>query len=400
MPHATIDYSLFDADNHYYETRDAFTRFMPAASMHLAVAPRRDAGGRERIFIGDERFTFLEHTNYDTVVPPGALRQMLRSMKTRTPGTERPRTTVDVEPAFMSRDARLAVLDAQGIEATFLFPTLAVCVEQYLRTPEALYANFRAFNQWLDDHWGFAHGGRIYAPPLMSLADLDTAVAELEWALARGARAVCLRAGPAYGRAPSDPYFDPFWARVDEAGVVVGLHIGESGYNELFSVHWGEEPNPASHRQSAFQWTNFYGDRPVMDTISAMIFHNLFGRFPNIRVMSVENGSLWVPYLLRAMDKMGGMGRNGPWPGGRLAERPSAIFRRHVFVSPFHEEPIDELVDLIGASQVLFGSDWPHCEGLAEPVQFADALPALGYDDLRKVMRDNAMGLLRPPAAP
>ena len=57
MAHAPIDYGLFDADNHYYETRDAFTRFMPASSMHLAIAPRRDAGGRERIYVGDERFT-------------------------------------------------------------------------------------------------------------------------------------------------------------------------------------------------------------------------------------------------------------------------------------------------------------------------------------------------------
>ena len=110
--------------------------------------------------------------------------------------------------------------------------------------------------------------------------------------------------------------------------------------------------------------------------------------------MSIENGSLWVPYLTRAMDKMGGMGRNGPWPGGRITERPSAIFKRHVFVSPYHEEPIAELVDLIGASQVLFGSDFPHAEGLADPRSFADALPDLAYDDLRLVMRDNGRSLV------
>ena len=175
---------------------------------------------------------------------------------------------------------------------------------------------------------------------------------------------------------------------------MVGLHIGESSYNELFSVQWGEQPTPPSHRQSAFQWTCFYGDRPVMDTIAALIFHNFFARFPKIRVMSIENGSLWVPYLMRAMDKMGGMGRNGPWPGGRITERPSAIFKRHVFVSPYHEEPIADLVDLIGATQVLFGSDFPHAEGLADPRSFADSLPALSYDDLRRVMRENARDLV------
>ncbi len=394
MP-ARIDYPLFDADNHYYEPRDAFTRFMDPRLLSKAIRPRLDADGIERVYVGDKPFTFLEHRNYDSVVPPGALREMLRAMKSSSADVRGTSTTVPMPRAYVSRDARMAVLDEQGIESTFVFPTLGVCVEAFMKDdPEQLYANLHAFNCWIDDEWGFNHLDRIYTPPLLSLRDLDSAITELEWAIGRGARAFCLRAGPAYGRAPSDPYFDRFWARVNEAKLVVGLHIGESSYNELFSVLWGEEPNPPSHRQSAFQWTNFYGDRPVMDTISALIFHNFFARFPNIRVMSIENGSLWVPYLTRAMDKMGGMGRNGPWPGGRITERPSAIFKRHVFVSPYHEEPIAELVDLIGASQVLFGSDFPHAEGLADPRSFADALPDLAYDDLRRVMRDNARSLV------
>ena len=392
---ATIDYPLFDSDNHYYEPRDAFTLFIDPKLAHKAIRPRIDADGVERVFVGDKPFTFLEHRNYDTVVPPGALREMLRAMKSSSADVRGTSTTVPMPREYVARAERLALLDAQGIESTFLFPTLAVCVEAFMSDdPEQLYANFRAFNTWLDDEWGFDHAGRIYAPPLMSLRDLDQAIIELEWAIARGARAICLRAGPAYGRAPSDPYFDPFWARVNEAKLVLGLHIGESSYNELFSVHWGEQPTPPSHRQSAFQWTCFYGDRPVMDTIAALIFHNFFGRFPNIRVMSIENGSLWVPYIIRAMDKMGGMGRNGPWPGGRITERPSAIFKRHVFVSPYHEEPIADLVELIGATQVLFGSDFPHAEGLADPRSFADALPDLSYHDLRRVMRENARELV------
>ena len=392
---ATIDYPLFDSDNHYYEPRDAFTRFMEPKLAHKAIRPVVDAAGVERVVVGDKPFTFLEHRNYDTVVPPGALREMLRAMKSSSADVRGTSTIVPMPREYVARTERLALLDAQGIESTFMFPTLAVCVEAFMKDdPEQLYANFRAFNTWLDDEWGFDYAGRIYAPPLMSLRDLDQAIIELEWAIARGTRAICLRAGPAYGRAPSDPYFDPFWARVNEAGLVLGLHIGESSYNELFSVHWGEQPTPPSHRQSAFQWTCFYGDRPVMDTIAALIFHNFFARFPKIRVMSIENGSLWVPYLIRAMDKMGGMGRNGPWPGGRITERPSAIFKRHVFVSPYHEEPIADLVELIGATQVLFGSDFPHAEGLADPRSFADSLPALSYDDLRRVMRENARDLV------
>lgn len=391
---AAIDYPLFDADNHYYETRDAFSRHIEPRLRDKAIVARVDSDGVERVYVGDRRFTFLEHRNFDTVVPPGALRKMLRSLKTGTADIRGTDVEEPMQPEYTARAPRLALMDKQGIESAFIFPTMGVCVEAFMmRDLDQLYGNFRSFNTWLDEEWGFNYRNRIFAPPLMSLADLDRAVHELEWALARGTKAICLRAGPAYGRSPADPYFDPFWARVNEAGLTVGFHIGESSYNELFSVKWGEEANPASHRQSAFQWTCFYGDRPIMDTIAALIYHNLFGRFPNIRVMSIENGSLWVPYLMRAMDKMNGMGRNGPWPGGRLNEKPSNIFRRHVFVSPYHEEPLDELVELVGASQVLFGSDYPHAEGLADPRAFADGLPGQGYGAVRSIMRDNARTL-------
>jgi predicted TIM-barrel fold metal-dependent hydrolase len=225
-------------------------------------------------------------------------------------------------------------------------------------------------------------------------------VAELEWVLDRGARVIHLRPGPQGGRSPADPVFDPFWARVDEAGVAVAFHIAESGYNELFSAAWGEEANPSSHTQSAFQWTCSYGDRPIMDTLASMVFLNLFGRFPRVRVVSIENGSLWVPYLLRAMDKMKGMGRNGPWRGGYVPGRPSEVLRRHLFVSPYHEEDVVALVGEIGASQVLFGSDFPHPEGLAEPGDFLESLAGLDDASVDAIMTGNTKALLAEPSTP
>jgi len=120
-----------------------------------------------------------------------------------------------------------------------------------------------------------------------------------------------------------------------------------------------------------------------------------------MRVASVENGSIWVPYLLRAMDNMKGMGRKGPWPGGYLEERPSEVFRRHVFVSPHHYgEDIGDLVELIGATQVLFGSDFPHAEGMSNVADYRDKAMGLAAKigrpdrEVRMVMRDNGRRLL------
>lgn len=394
------DFGLFDADNHYYEPRDCYTRHIEPKYRDRAIHVEQDAEGRDVVLVGDRPFTFLRHHSFERAAKPGALREMLRNMKSGSVRTSDDSLAEPIRPEYVDRDARLARMDVQGIETALLFPTLGVCVEHFMMDDvEQMYANIHAFNLWLNEDWGFDYGGRIIAVPLLNLLDLDRAVAELEFVLGRGARAIALRPGPAAGRSPADPHFDPFWSRVNEACVPVCLHIAESGYNEMVSVHWGEEANPASHFQSAFQWSSFYGDRPIMDTIAAMTFHNLFGRFPNVNVISVENGSLFVPYLMAVMDKMKGMGRNGPWIGGYVPGKPSEVVKQHVFVSPYHEEDIVELTRAIGVSQVLFGSDYPHPEGLAEPSDFAESIDVLPPGDVRRIMRENLRSLLTRAAA-
>jgi len=386
-----LDYRFFDADNHYYEPRDAFTRHMEPRYRDRAIHVVRDDCGRDRVLVGDRPFTFLPHRSFEVTLKPGTMKEMLRNFDRLDEAGLREA----IQPAYQNRDARLALMDEQDVESILIFPTFGVCLEHFMKDDvEQTYVNLRSLNRWLDEDWGFAYENRIFAPPLISLLDVDLAVEDLEWSLARGARAIHIRPGPAGRRNPADPYFDPFWSRVNEARLLVTYHLSESGYNEMMSVHWGEEPNPPAHGQSALQWSNFYCDRPIMDTIAALIFGNLFGRYPDIRIASIENGSLWVGYLLAVMDKMKGMGRNGPWIGGYARGRPSEIFRRHVFVSPFYEEDLGGLVEAIGASQVLFGSDFPHQEGLAQPGDFARYLRDLSEDEVRLIMRDNARGLL------
>jgi predicted TIM-barrel fold metal-dependent hydrolase len=77
-----------------------------------------------------------------------------------------------------------------------------------------------------------------------------------------------------------------------------------------------------------------------------------------------------------------------------FARHPVEAFRRHVSVAPFYEEPIDQLAELIGVSQVLFGSDYPHPEGLANPLDFLNELSKLGADDQQRIMSTNLKTLL------
>jgi predicted TIM-barrel fold metal-dependent hydrolase len=296
-------------------------------------------------------------------------------------------------PRFYDREARLAWMDEEEIEAVVMWPSLGLGMEWQLRDdPAACVANLRAFNRWVDETWGFAYRHRIFAVPTLTLVDLEAAVRELDFVLRQGAQMVHVLFTPVAGRTIAHPDFDPFWARLAEAGVPVAFHGAEAGYCDLFSGAFGERARPPAHQQSAFQRAVFW-ERPIMDTLAALVLHNLFGRFPGLQAVSVENGSAWVPYLLRVMDKAEKTGGFGHWLGGRIDDRPSEIFKRHVSVAPFDDDDLRDLIDRIGVDRVLFGSDYPHPEGVANPWDFLRGR-ALSDDELRKIARENTAKLL------
>jgi predicted TIM-barrel fold metal-dependent hydrolase len=384
-----VGYRLFDADSHYYETRDCFTRYLEPRYREAAIRPLLDPSGEELVVGGARIINFGDCNNFVKVAVPGSLKEKLRLLKA---GADLEGAIYQpVQPEYVQRAPRLARLDAQGVEACLMFGDLALYAESYVRRPDELYANLDAYNRWLDQEWGFAYQGRIFAVPVISMRVLERAVRQVEWAIERGARAVLLRTGPQYGRSPGDPYFDPIWARLDEAGVRVTYHITECGYNETVSVHWGEDPSPRAYEQSAWQWMNCYGDRAIMDTLSALIYDNLFGRFPRLGVMSVEHGAEWLPYFLTRLDKMRGMARNGPWRGGPLPARPSQIFRQHVRVVPYPEDDIRSIVERVGPDCLVMGSDFPHGEGMADPRAMPELVGFLPEGEVRALCRERGL---------
>jgi predicted TIM-barrel fold metal-dependent hydrolase len=106
-----------------------------------------------------------------------------------------------------------------------------------------------------------------------------------------------------------------------------------------------------------------------------------------------EQGTVWVPYLVRKMDHAFLLGRKAKW--GALERRPSDVFRSHFIVAPFPEENVQRVVEAVGVDPVVFGSDFPHGEGLAYPDQYAAAqLEGLDAGEVRRIMRDNLAGFL------
>ena len=94
-----------------------------------------------------------------------------------------------------------------------------------------------------------------------------------------------------------------------------------------------------------------------------MIVHGVFHRHPTLRVGSIENGSDWVAHPRQAAAQEG-QPDAGRVPGAIRSTCCGATCGS----SPYYEEDLRQLADTIGVEQILFGSDWPHGEGLAEPV--------------------------------
>jgi predicted TIM-barrel fold metal-dependent hydrolase len=393
-----MDYGIFDADNHYYEAEDAFLRY---ADEKVRKHVRWVSEGKRRFLLfGNSIPLAIPNPTFNPVSKPGSMQARLKQLATgqRTDLAGEDWNKLEpISPTYRERDARLMLMDEQGLERVFLWPTLGQSIEPMVTDdPDLMYRCFRAFNEWLNDDWGFDHDDRIYAPPVIPLMDVNLAVIELERVMALGAKAICLRSGPVYGRSPADPYFDPFWARMNEAGILCAYHAvgGPVPYPEGFKAMWYRPTEDRAH-MATVEATIFPFERPAMDSLTALILGNFFGRFPNMKVAVVEMGGSWASYLMHSLDHAGGITQRTVTAfGTTLTERPSEILKRHVWISPFPEEDVVALTQAIGVDHVLMGSDWPHAEGTIMPADYVECLDGLDDASIKKVMRDNALSLI------
>jgi predicted TIM-barrel fold metal-dependent hydrolase len=392
---AELGFKVFDADNHYYETTDAFTRHCPK-DMRRRTVQWADVDGRRRLVVGGRINRFIPNPTFDPVARPGCLDDYFRG---RSPADDIRAAFGALEPIraeYRDPAARLPVMDTQGIDGCFLFPTLGVGMEEALIADvEACHVAFESFNRWLEEDWGYDYKGRIFGAPYLTMLDPDRAAAEAARVAERGARVVVMRAGPirhpSGSRSPADPTYDRFWRTLEAAGVTVAYHSGEAGYGR-YAADWGEDPE-----FEAFRRTPLYGvltsDRAISDTVAALVCHGVFARFPALRVATIESGSTWVAPLLAKLAKQWSMTPAG-FPGGDPVE----ALRTHLWVAPYYEDDLRGLAEALGAGHMLFGSDWPHAEGLADPTGFVEDLTGFTPAEVRLVMRENALALAAPPA--
>jgi predicted TIM-barrel fold metal-dependent hydrolase len=389
------DFLVFDADNHLYETEEAFTRHLP--KRYRGAIEYVEVRGRKKIAIRGTISDYIPNPTFDVVARPGAQEEYFRignpEGKSYRELIGEPMRAI---PAFREPAPRLELMDELGVDQTLMFPTLASLLEERMRDdPELTHATIHSLNEWEHEVWSFNYENRIFTTPVITLPIVEKAIEELEWAVERGAKVVLVRPAPVPGyrgsRSFGLPEFDPFWQAVVDNDVLVAMHASDSGYNR-YQADWTGPQEMLPFKLDAFRMFTA-GKRPIEDSMAALCCHGVLARFPDLRIASVENGADWViPFLKQLEDVYRKMPQE-------FDGNPMEQFKRNVWVAPFHEDDIAAVSDAIGVDHLIFGSDFPHPEGLAEPCSYVDHLPeGLPREDVAKIMGGNLAQIMKVAA--
>ncbi|WP_329281134.1 amidohydrolase family protein [Streptomyces sp. NBC_01451] len=390
MPSRELPYPLFDADNHLYETEEALTRHLP--KQYEGAIQYVQVKGRTKIAIRGQISEYIPNPTFEVVARPGAMEDYFKfgnpDGKSRREIFGEPMRSI---PAFREPGPRLELLDELGVQRTLMFPTLASLIEERMRDdPELIHAVIHSLNEWLHETWGFNYKDRILTTPVITLPIVDKAIAELNWAVERGARAILVRPAPVPGyggsRSFAAPEFDPFWRRAVETGVLVAMHSSDSGYARYTSDWEGGTNEMLPFKPNAFRTVSEW--RPIQDAVAAWVCHGALFRVPGLKIALIENGSSWVAPLL---DQLRDVYKKMP---NEFLGDPVQAVKDSIHVSPFYEDDLSDLIDLMGVDRVLFGSDYPHPEGLAQPQSYVDAIQHLSVTDQAKIMGGNLSRLI------
>ena len=384
-----LPYETFDADNHLYENRDALTKFLPPD--YKAAVRYVDIDGRTKLAIRDHISEYIPNPTFAKVAVPGGWGNTASNRGRGGVGGHtgvKPKVMPALD-AFFDPEPRFALMKDMGIDRTLLWPTLASVLEERVADdPDLAVIIIHALNEWMHEHWSFVYSDAIYSTPIISLAaGVGPALEELQFVYERGAKIFLMRVAtvPTWQGRKSFalPEFDPFWEEVQRLDITVGMHSGDPGY-QRYTNEWEGIPTEMlpfkATGSPAFQAMKSQPSS-IDDAMASIIGHGLATRFPKLRFMPVEFMTGWLrPFIQR----MQAAYERSPV---LFDEDPFEVFKRNIYVHIFHEPDPKGLLDIgLPANRLMFGSDFPHPEGLGDPLQYSEVVEGLSEEDQELIM--------------
>lgn len=278
----------------------------------------------------------------------------------------------------------LRAMDAQGIDAVVLYPSIGLFVpfQPELDADQSAKA-CRAYNEWIAGYCG-EDEARMAAVGLVPLADADRATQEAEHLALLGLVGALARPNHLYGRNLGDPAYDDLYACLDEHDLVLAVHegLGLRG------------PTMGADRFTSFTHRHLLS-HPMeqMAAMASLVLDGAMDRHPTLHIAFLESGTGWLPYWLHRLDE------HQEWAGSDATPASGCFARQSIISTEADDALAASTAAHVGADHVVWASDFPHPDALfpdAATTFIAKSRGAgLGTEDLQAVLWDTPMGFYR-----
>ncbi len=345
-----MDYNVIDADGHILEPPDLWENYMDPKYRDTCPKMLFTPEGGEILRIeGDDAIDLArgkKPIKLGALGTFGARAGGINSFK--TPYLEGKRGGFDPH-------ARIPDMDAEGIDAVFLYPSIGLFLGA-TKDPAFSAAACRGYNRWLADYCK-PYPERLFGAAMLPLQSVPHAVEEMKFAVKElGFRCGFIRPNPYNGRVLHDPENDPIWQAAQELDFAIGIHSGSES---------GQQTIGFDRFTKGFAVRHLIAHTMEMEAAAtSLIMCGVCDRFPKLRIAFLESGGGWMAGWLDRMDRhFDDKGMNDTW----LTTRPSEIFRRQCFIS---FEPVEGslkyLAEYIGSDNILWATDYPHADGFPD----------------------------------
>lgn len=380
---------VIDADTHMTEVHDLFTSRAPAKYKDLVP--------RVQLVDGKEHWIVAE--SYD--MGPARGGGVVDRDGNKFPHEEVKFNGIDwIHEAAWNPEARLALMDECGIWGQVLYPNAIGLggqgLTQGVQDPELRRLCLEIYNDYMAEVQDNS-GNRFLPMPVLPAWDIDACVKEAQRVAALGMRGVNMTAHPQDSGAPdfADPAWDALWEACSDLQLPVHFHIGASltslaFYGKYFWPSQRQNIKPAIGGAMLF----LSNAQVVINSIAA----GIFDRHPKLKMVSVESGIGWVPFILETLDYE--MSENAPAELATLSKAPSEYFKSNWYATFWFEQnggDLGYLIDRVGEDNVMFETDFPHptCMYPDPLATVEERMSSLRPETRRKVLGENAAALYR-----
>ncbi len=348
-------YRIIDADAHVIEPSDMWRKYLEPSYREFAPSAELTIAGESLLYKYSDRLR-SEGTKHVSEVHPLSLQN------------------------GFDAESHVRAMQRMGVDISFIYPTYFSWISAVdTMSPQLVGAFVRAYNGWLRDFCSY-NPKILRGVGVVNLHCPAEMVAELQRIADFGWKAVYLRPNPVKGRLLSDPAYEPFWLECERLGIAVSIHEGSHSrlptagadrFHSRFALHACSHP------------------MEQMMALLALIEGGVLERHPTLKVGLLEAGCGWLPYWLWRLDREY---EDLHWEvADNVKMPPSEYVRRQCFISIEPSEPyLAQIVDFIGAENMIFGSDYPHLDHKPDVVAAVVALAEkLSPKTVQKILWDN-----------